>query len=383
MKRVIGLLLGVTVLFPSLTTFDVASAEELSSRYNITIKDNVSIDSVDVDIVGEYRLSPDTIIVKATKEEIKDLSKNDNIKSITQDVLVSPEAIKKIEKKKIRKLKKFSDFAWSIKYHNANLAHNKGFYGQGVKVAILDSGIDMSNPIVSHAVKGGTSVVSWSKNYNDYTGHGTNVAGTLVSLYKGETYGIAPNIELYPVKISASKTDGSAWVSDMVLGVEWAIMNNMDVINISFSPEYGSEELENVIGIAKEKGILVVNSAGNEAQDIDNIDSRCKYSGIICVSSLDEYDNLASFSGYGNEYVKFGVSGVDVISASLSYNGLVYVSGTSISSPIFAGIYALYKSEYKDATLEEILNHMQSSGEHIDTYLPVGKYGKVLYKPMN
>ena len=246
----------------------------------------------------------------------------------------------------------------------------------------MDSGIDTDNSLLAHAIKGGTSVVDWSNNYEDYTGHGTKVAGTIITKHKNKIYGIAPDVELYAVKITLSKSDGRTILSNIIKGIEWSIENEMDIINISYDARAVSKEFKRVAKRAKDNNILIVNSTGNSNQNVDNEITRCQYEGVVCVSTLNKFDKLGYISAYGKQYVHFGVAGINIVSAEINSNNPITVSGASYSAPVFVGLYALHKSEYPDATVDEIMTHMQKTVIKINIDKPIGKYGKAYYIPM-
>lgn len=271
---------------------------------------------------------------------------------------------------------------WAITSHNAYEAYSRGYSGQGVKVAILDSGIDTDNPLLKHAIKGGTSVVDWSDDYEDTNGHGTQVAGAIVAKSNGQPWGIAPDVDLYAVKITMHPKSDRADIKEMIKGIEWAIKNKMDIINLSFDVRAVSKEFEEVVKKANRAGIPIVNSTGNDLQNIDNEITRCQYEGVICISAIDSNDNIGIFSAYGEKEVDFGAGGVFVATAQIDSDIPTIATGTSFASPVFVGMYALHKSENPKATSEQIINHMKNTGVKLNTERPIGKYGKVYYTPM-
>lgn len=355
-------------------------------RYDITFKENPSLTRSNAkasnrsalqsrggEIVGEYEYSPNTITVEMNEKAIKAIAKNPNVEKIEADYLVEPEAVYSAP---------FHSNAWSIDSHNANQAYSRGYSGQNVNFLVLDSGVDKNHPMLRHAIKGGGSVVSWTNDYQDYTGHGTKVAGTVASKHEGKPYGIAPDVDLYSVVITVSKTDGRAHVSDMTRGIEWGINNGMDVINISFSANGTSVAFERASNVAKRANIMISHSAGNSIEDRDSNSGRCAYASVYCISAIDRNDNIASFSAYGVRNIEQGAGGVSVPVVSLGGNSPTTASGTSMASPMFGGLYALHKSEYLNASVDQIISSMRNSSKSVSTSRPIG-YGKAYYSPMN
>ena len=344
-------------------------------RYDVTFKDkgegksdlNAMKKSRDlqggVKVVSEYKYSPKTVTVEMNEKAIKALAKNPNVVKIEPDKILELSA------------------TYSEPYHNnaswvnedtgARMAYKEGYSGQGVKVAVLDSGVDTDNPMLTHAIKGGTSVVDWSSNYEDSTGHGTAVAGVVASKHQGNPYGIAPDVDLYAVKITNSATDGNASIYTVARGIEWAIDNDMDVINVSFGSYPNNDAYKNASLRAKSLGIPIFNSAGNEFQNLDNIsDVRClDIYNTYCVSALSKTDVLAPFSMYGRT-VTFSAYGHNIPVVNVGSATPSVGSGTSYASPMAMGIFSLYKSKYPSMSSEAIIKMMKDNSVDISRHTP-------------
>ena len=168
--------------------------------------------------------------------------------------------------------------------------------GQGVKVAILDTGIDLDHPDLR--VAGDVTFVPQTTSGDDDHGHGTMVAGVIAALDNGiGIVGIAPEVELYSVKVLNKY--GAGVMSLILSGIEWAVDNNMQVINMSFG---GLMNLPSSIKEALEKayqaGIVIVGGAGN-AGDQGIIAAPARYESVIAVGAVNQQDMRASFSGTG------------------------------------------------------------------------------------
>lgn len=329
-------------------------------RYDITFKSESQSASVlnalskqrnsGFEVIDGYEYSPNTVTVKMDKEIADELAKNPSVLSIKPDILVKADATYTAP---------FHQLASpAIVGTNSDDAFKKGVSGQGVKVAILDSGVDTDNPMLTHAIKGGASVVSWSNNYEDYTGHGTNVSGTIAGKYQGKPIGVAPDVDLYAVKVSQSATSSSAYLSDITRGIEWAVANKMDAINISFEAGGLDDEFAKASNKAHFAGIPIFHSAGNNKDNRDTYAGRCGYAGVYCVSAVDYDGKLANFSAYGNQKVVFSSYGVDAPTVEVGKTTPSTTGGTSFSSPMAMGTYALYKSDYKNLNSFEILIKM-------------------------
>jgi subtilisin family serine protease len=226
------------------------------------------------------------------------------------------------------------EIPWGVKRVNAAAAWDYT-EGQGVKVAVIDTGIDYTHPDLAPVYKGGYNAVTGGTDPKDDQGHGTHVSGTVAAArdLKG-VVGVAPKVELYVVKVLDKNGSGQySWIVD---GIEWAIKNNIKVINMSLGGRTGTDALAQVMKKAKEAGIAVVCAAGN---DSGAVNFPAKYPEAIAVSASDSSDKLASFSSKGPEIVVIA-PGVSVYSTKKG-GGYTSMSGTSMASPHVAGLAAL------------------------------------------
>ncbi len=214
--------------------------------------------------------------------------------------------------------------------------------GKGVKVAIIDTGIDTSHPDLSGSVDGGYSAITKTENpmdYQDDNGHGSHVAGTVAGKRDGKgVVGVAPKARLYAVKVLDA--DGSGNLSDVIDGIVWAAKNKMDVANMSLGAPVDSEAMKRAVRFARGSGVVIVAAAGNSGGSVGFPGA---YEDTIAVAASDSADNLAGFSSRGPE-VDFIAPGVDILSAKMG-GGFISYSGTSMAAPHVAGLAALAVSQ--------------------------------------
>ena len=209
--------------------------------------------------------------------------------------------------------------------------------GAGVKIAVLDTGIDADHPDLIANVKGGISFVSNPRKWDDDNGHGTHVAGTIAAMDNDiGVIGVAPDASLYGVKVLDRY--GSGYLSDVIAGIDWAKNNNMDIITMSLSTVTHVSTFEVACDNAYTDGVVIVAAAGN-GDGVDPVNYPAAYDSVIAVSATNIDDSLASYSNVGPQ-VELAAPGTNVLS---TYKGGIYgtMSGTSMATPHVTGVAAL------------------------------------------
>lgn len=259
---------------------------------------------------------------------------------------------------------------WGITHVEGIQAHQAGYTGQGIKVAILDTGIDNTHPDLALNVKGGYSVFTDTANsnpYNDGDGHGTHVAGTVAAVNNSQgVIGVAYSADLYAVKVLDNS--GSGTYAGIAQGIEWAVNNGMQIINMSLGGSTSSTILENMCNTAYDSGILLVAAAGNSGKRNgrgDNVGYPAKYASVMAVAAIDSNNNRATFSSTGPA-VEIAAPGVSILS---TVPGGQYASynGTSMASPHVAGVAALVLGARPQLTNVELRNILNSSATYLGT----------------
>ncbi|MBI4347823.1 MAG: S8 family peptidase [Elusimicrobia bacterium] len=225
---------------------------------------------------------------------------------------------------------------WGISRVKAEAAW-KATRGAGVKVAVIDTGIDFKHADLAANVKGGWSAVDKENpaNFMDDNGHGTHVSGTIAAVRNSTgVVGVAPEASLYGVKVLDG--NGSGTFADVIAGIQWAAENEMQVANMSLGASRGTEALADAVKAAAKAGVTIIAAAGNSG---GSVGFPAAYPECIAVAASDVRDELAYFSSRGPE-VAFIAPGVDVKS---TYMGGDYdtLSGTSMATPHVAGLATL------------------------------------------
>ncbi len=245
--------------------------------------------------------------------------------------------------------------------------------GQGVKVAIIDTGADLTHPALRRSIIGGWDFVDNDANPTDYKsgansdgdavadeafGHGTHVAG-IVHL-------VAPNAQLLIVRVLDS--DGRGDLVNVAAGVRWAMDQGAKVINLSLGSMRRADALQNVLEDAENSGVIVLTAAGNWGTSA-LVDYPGKSTHSSCVAAVDANGAGASFSSYGSE-IEISAPGVGIRS-TFPGGGYRLWSGTSMSTPFVAGAAALLAEKHPEWTLLDMETRMQATARAI-TVVPVG-----------
>lgn len=212
--------------------------------------------------------------------------------------------------------------------------------GEGVRVGIIDTGMDLGHPDLQAAYAGGydfvhNDAVPEEEALGDAFGHGTRMAGIIAASDNGfGLVGAAPGVSLHVLKIFP-KT-GGALTSNVIRAVEWAIAHKLDVVSCSFGGETPSKLEEEAFARARRANVLVIAAVGNDASWVRY---PAAYPSVAAVGAMDRTHRIASFSNTGAE-VDFVAPGVDLLSTMVSGSGRVgsitLDDGTSLTARPFA-----------------------------------------------
>ncbi len=225
---------------------------------------------------------------------------------------------------------------WGVDKIDAERVWPLGNTADQIRVGIIDTGISNTHPDLLANIKGGVNTINPRKNWNDDNGHGSHVAGIVAALDNNiGVIGVGPTIDLYAIKVL--DRNGSGYLSDVIEGIQWAIANKMQVVNMSLGTASNIQSFHDAVIVAKNVGVVVVAAAGNNNGGA--VDYPGAYDEVIAVSATDSADAIANFSSVGTQ-VDLAAPGVSIYS---TYKGTGYatLSGTSMAAPHVAGSAAL------------------------------------------
>ncbi|MBS2552746.1 type VII secretion-associated serine protease mycosin [Catenulispora sp. NL8] len=252
--------------------------------------------------------------------------------------------------------------------------------GDGVKVAVIDTGVDAGVPQLSGHVDAGADVIGTAGvGTLDCHGHGTAVAGIIAAQPAAGTgfAGVAPGARIIPVRQSIGDSDGTA--GTLALAIRRAADLGSGVINTSLVSLTSTPELRAAVEYAQGRGAVIVAAAGNQQQSGDPRTYPAAYPGVIAVAATGPDDAVAQFSETG-DYVAVAAPGVQV--ASLARGpGDVLVDGTSFAAPFVSGVVALVRAYHPGLSPEQVRHRIEVTADHPAGALPGAALGWGIVNP--
>jgi type VII secretion-associated serine protease mycosin len=258
---------------------------------------------------------------------------------------------------------------WSLQrvLTNQLWVHGKG---KGVRVGVIDTGVDVDNKQLTGAVdKGGKSLVK-GKPTQDEVGHGTKVAGIIAARPTSGSgfYGLAPQATIVPFKQTSEEKAGTA--ESLAKAISLAVDAGVKIINISQGTDAPPSELgtlKTAILKAAQANVLIVASAGNGGADGKQKNTYPaafeEYENVLAVAASDRNNERAAFSQSG-KFVGIAAPGVDMVS-TVPDGGNCVDQGTSFSAPYVAGAAALLKERHPDWKPQELIWHLEETAERV------------------
>ncbi|WP_236060168.1 S8 family serine peptidase [Actinacidiphila acididurans] len=276
-----------------------------------------------------------------------------------------------------------ADLAESTAQIGAPQAWATGDTGQGVDVAVLDTGVDTSHPDLAGRIVDTRSFIA-GEDVKDHNGHGTHVASTIAgtgAASGGTEKGVAPGARLHIGKVLSNEGQGSD--SEVLAGMQWAAVDeHAKVINMSLGdpdPSDGTDPLSQAVNqLSAQTGALFVIAAGNSG-DSGTVGSPGAADAALTVGAVDSNDSLAYFSSQGPRVgdgalkPEITAPGVDILAARSQYaaEGEGYyqtLSGTSMATPHVTGAAALVAAEHPELTGAQLKDLLTSTSKQTPAY---------------
>ena len=371
MKKIVAILMAMLMVM-SVTVVFASGAADKDTQPKVPViigfKDKPSQADKDMirghggDIKYSYTII-DAIAAKLPDQVIDKIKKNPRVKYVEKDTEVHtlgqtlPWGVDRID----------ADLAWATSK------------GTGIKVAIIDTGIDRDHPDLQANIAGGINYVVGSPfdgksddNWDDDNGHGTHCAGIVAAIDNAiGVIGVAPEASLYAVKVLRSS--GSGWLSDVIAGIEWTIDPNgdgdtsdrMDVDSMSFGGG-DSQAMHDACDKAYAAGIVLIAAAGNSGDGDSTTDEYsypAAYDSVIAVGATNIGDEAPYWSNSG-PHLELAAPGVD-INSTWNDGGYNTISGTSMACPHVSGTAALVIASDPSLSNVDVRLRLQETAEDL------------------
>jgi type VII secretion-associated serine protease mycosin len=247
---------------------------------------------------------------------------------------------------------------WHLDFLDVTKAHQIT-RGEGVTVAVLDSGVDYRHPDLQGALAPGHNYSEGRRDgWEDATGHGTAMAALIAARGHGHergVLGIAPAATILPVRVTGAR--GSSSPRALEQGIEWAADHGADIASISLT-DVENPMVRQAVEYAQSKGMVVIAGAGNTANGDREVRWPARYPGVIAVSGTNQEGSFAESSVHGPE-VALSAPADGIVTAGSNRVGRYSVSnGTSNAAAIVAGVAALVKARYPGVDAANLINRL-------------------------
>lgn len=334
----ISILFATSILAPNTAWADPAEKVDVIIGFN-TASDAELVRSLGGKINNEFHNFP-FIACNIPIQAVGALKNNPKVTFVEEDAEVTA-------------LVNYAD-SWGVVKIGAQTVYESGNSGEGINVAVIDTGINYLHEDLKLAYADGYDFVNDDADPMDDNGHGTHCAGIIAAdpLNIYAVAGVAPGANIYALKVLNSQ--GSGLTSDIIAAIDWAIDTRdtskpIHVISMSLGSSVSSDSLKTACDSAHNKGIVVVAAAGNNGlarRTPSSISYPARYDSVIAVGATDQNNVRASFSSTGPE-LDLMAPGVNILSDYLNVDtsdgdfDTTTMSGTSMACPHVAGTAAL------------------------------------------
>ena len=258
-----------------------------------------------------------------------------------------------------------------VDYYHLDSARAKGYTGKGVIIALIDGPVELSDPELA-----GATIVDKSRCTIEAPMASRYHASGLAAVLVSQNYGVAPDATLYTYQVTNKDTvstgtcgTGASRLNSFDKLINQAIDDGAQIISISQGSSSHDENLKWAIARAMSQGVIIVNSAGNNARD-DNTGQLGWWSGVVGVSAIGTDGKFTSYSSWGNGVTTTAVGG-PIKARDFDTGADATTEGTSNSAALVFGFLALARAKWPNATPNQLLQLLVNT-----TVNPDGKWDK-------
>ncbi|WP_412540055.1 type VII secretion-associated serine protease mycosin [Longispora sp. K20-0274] len=249
------------------------------------------------------------------------------------------------------------DKQWHLAPLGVAAAHGVS-QGEGVIVAVIDTGVDASHPDLDGNVLPGIDLTGPGDGHTDPDGHGTAMAADIAAHGHGPgnsagVLGLAPKSKILPVRFTAGQKGG-----DLGAGIRWAADHGAKILNVSsVSPDLSS--VRDATTYALGKGVIIVAGTGNNGST--DVGAPALYPGVVAVGGVDKNNGAWAKSNHGPETV-ITAPAIDIVSAK-NGGGYAIENGTSDATALVSGTAALIWSKYPQLDANNVINRLVATAD--------------------
>ena len=258
-----------------------------------------------------------------------------------------------------------------VDYYHLDSARAKGITGKGVIIALIDGPVELSDPELA-----GATIVDKSRCTIEAPMASRYHASGLAAVLVSQNYGVAPDATLYTYQVTNKDTvstgtcgTGASRLNSFDKLINQAIDDGAQIISISQGSSSHDENLKWAIARAMSQGVIIVNSAGNNARD-DNNSQMGWWSGVVGVSAIGTDGKFTSYSSWGNGVTTAAVGG-PIKARDFDTGADATTIGTSNSAALVSGFLALARAKWPNATPNQLLQLLVNTTQN-----PDGKWNK-------
>jgi len=373
MRRITVVLAAMACAFFAWTGLALAAGQAgdaIEGSYIVTVKAGKNPKAVADEKKAKtkfvYRDAINGFAAELSDEQVGALRNDSRVAAIEQDRVVTASATQ-------------SDATWGLdridqRARPLSRTYTYNSTASNVTAYVIDTGIATSHPNFGVPTRAANVYDAFGGNGQDCHGHGTHVAGTIGSA----TYGVAKNVRLRGLRVL--NCSGSGSTSGIVAALNWLRTNAVRpaVANMSLGGGYSPTLNTASTNLANSGGVFLAVAAGNENQNACNV-SPAGASGVFTTASSTSSDSKSSFSNWGSCVEAYAPG--SSITSTWNNGGYATISGTSMASPHVAGVAALYKGTYGEASSSAINNWIiNNATTNVITGNRIGTPNRLLYK---